>query len=281
MPKPARTSTGMVKYSIGVWGVSVLEKARGLGDESPNDPLNVGDLRVDSLRDTLGRDFVRRGGVALKGTFRLFSIAVVAAVGLFALACSSPAAMTEEDAAVAAGEEAAPEVAEAVDPEIPVIVEFADFQCGYCAQFALKTLPLLQRDIVDEGIARFEYRHFPFLSPESTTAAEASECARDQGMFMEYHNGVYDLLARREGMGPDNLRGVAEGLGLDLAEFDACTRDRVHGERVEADKEYGRKLGVRGTPAFYIDEQVLDWYSYRSLVEGIKEYAGDAAEDGL
>ena len=271
----------MVKYSIGVWGVSVLEKAGGLGDSSPNDPLNVGDLRVDSLRDTLGRDFVRRGGVALKGTFRLFSIAAVAAVGLFALACSSPAAMTEEDAAVAAGEEAAPEVAEAVDPEIPVIVEFADFQCGYCAQFALKTLPLLQRDIVDEGIARFEYRHFPFLSPESTTAAEASECARDQGMFMEYHNGVYDLLARREGMGPDNLRGVAEGLGLDLAEFDACTRDRVHGERVEADKEYGRKLGVRGTPAFYIDEQVLDWYSYRSLVEGIKEYAGDAAEDGL
>ena len=204
----------------------------------------------------------------------------VAAVALLALACASPAAMMEEDAAAAAGE-AAPEVAGAVDPEIPVIVEFADFQCGYCAQFALKTLPLLQRDIVDKGIARFEYRHFPFLSPESTTAAEASECARDQGMFMEYHNGVYDLLARREGMGPDNLRGVAEGLGLDLAEFDACTRDRVHRETVEADKEYGRRLGVRGTPAFYIDEQTLDWYSYRSLLEGVKEHAAVRVEDGL
>lgn len=202
----------------------------------------------------------------MKGTFPLFSIVVVA-VGVFALACASPAA--------------APEAAEAVDTELPVIVEFADFQCGYCAQFALKTLPLLQRDIIDEGIARFEYRHFPFLSPESTTAAEASECARDQGMFMEYHNGVYDMLARREGMGAGNLRGVAEGLGLDLAEFDACTRERVHREKVEADKEYGRRLGVRGTPAFYIDGETLDWYSYRSLVEGIKEHAGAAAADGL
>ena len=192
---------------------------------------------------------------------------MAAAVGLFALACANPAA--------------APASAEPVEAELPVIVEFADFQCGYCAQFALKTLPLLQRDIIDEGIARFEYRHFPFLSPESTTAAEASECARDQGMFMEYHNGVYDLLARREGMGAGNLRGVAEGLGLDLAEFDACTRERVHRERVEADKEYGRRLGVRGTPAFYINGETLDWYSYRSLVKGIKEHAGAAAEDGL
>ena len=208
-------------------------------------------------------------------------IVLAMAAGLFALACASPAAVPEGDAVVAVGGEEAPEVAGAINPEIPVIVEFADFQCGYCAQFALKTLPLLQRDIIDEGIARFEYRHFPFLSPESTTAAEASECARDQGMFMEYHNGVYDLLARREGMGSENLRGVAEGLGLDLAEFDACTRERVHRERVAADKEYGRKLGVRGTPAFYIDEQVLDWYSYRSLVEGVKEHAGVAVEDGL
>ena len=247
---------GVVKYSIGIGAFSfqgsrapspswvtclrllarsVLEKA-GVrwGIHPPNPRMNWG-LRADSLRDTLGRDFVRRSGAALKRTFPLFSIMAVA-VGLLALACASPAAP--------------PEAAEAVDPEIPVIVEFADFQCGYCAQFALKTLPLLQRDIVDQGIARFEYRHFPFLSPESTTAAEASECARDQGMFMDYHNGVYDLLARREGMGPDNLRGVAEVLGLDLAEFDACARDRVHRERVQADKEYGRKLGVRGTPAF-------------------------------
>ena len=209
-------------------------------------------------------------------------IVLVLAAGLFALACGSPAAgLMEPEGALDGQTEADPKVAEAVDPEIPVIVEFADFQCGYCAQFALKTLPLLQRDIVDEGIARFEYRHFPFLSPESVMAAEASECARDQGMFMEYHNGVYDLLARREGMGPANLRGVAEGLGLDLTEFDACTRDRVHRERVAADKEYGRKLGVRGTPAFYIDGQVLDWYSYRSLVEGVKEHAGVAVKDGL
>ena len=210
---------------------------------------------------------------------------VVVAVAMAAL--SGAACAVPEPPPVELGPATVPEgiegdaTAVAAAPEIPVIVEFADFQCGYCAQFALKTLPLLQRDIVDEGIARFEYRHFPFLSPESTAAAEASECARDQGMFMEYHNGVYDLLARREGMGPENLRGVAEGLGLELGEYDACTADRVHRDRVEADKEYGRKLGVRGTPAFYIDEQVLDWYSYRSLVEGVKEHAGVAAGDGL
>ena len=75
------------------------------------------------------------------------------------------------------------------NPRTPVIVEFGDFQCPYCARFALNTLPALRRDVLNDSAARFEYRHFPFLSPESTMAAEASECARDQGRFDAYHEG--------------------------------------------------------------------------------------------
>ena len=100
-------------------------------------------------------------------------------------------------------------------------------------------------------------------------AAEASECARGQGRFDEYHDGVYELLVKREGISAASLGEVAGRLGLDMSEYEACTRNRTHRERVEADKEYGRSLGVQGTPALFINGEQLDWYSYRNLVDQI------------
>ena len=57
-------------------------------------------------------------------------------------------------------------------------------------------LPALEHDLIGPGTVRFEYRHYPFLGPESFNAAEASECARDQERFREYHDELFQLTAR-------------------------------------------------------------------------------------
>jgi protein-disulfide isomerase len=74
------------------------------------------------------------------------------------------------------------------------IIEFADFQCGACGSFAKDFEPAITAEFIETGIASLELVHFPFLGPESFAAAEACECAGDQGRFWEYH----DLLFQRQ-----------------------------------------------------------------------------------
>ena len=223
----------------------------------------------------------------MKLTFTLIPVIVTAAAimaAVTAIACYNPVPSipappteTQQPADYRSDGTASP-----ANPQVPVIVEFGDFQCPYCARFGLKTLPALRRDVLNDGAVRFEYRHYPFLSPESTIAAEASECARDQGRFDEYHDGVYELLVKREGLSAASLGEVAGRLGLDMAEYETCTWNRTHREKVEADKEYGRILGVQGTPSLFINGEQLDWYSYRNLVNQIREHAnpGTQGKDG-
>ena len=80
------------------------------------------------------------------------------------------------------------------DGQPPILTEFGDFQCPYCARFAVGLMPDIKRDLVDTGMVSFDYRHYPFLGPESYMAAEASECARDQDQFQQYHDQLYLLI---------------------------------------------------------------------------------------
>ena len=152
-----------------------------------------------------------------------------------------------------------------------IIIEFGDFQCHYCAQFAQQVLPALQHDVLRNGNIRFEYRHFPFLSPQSTLAAEASECARDQGLFTKYHDRIFLLTATGQGLSNDNLIQAARDTGLDLEQFIPCTQERRHQDRVQADRRYGEALGVRGTPTLAINGQLVSWTNYNQLLRKIRE----------
>lgn len=71
------------------------------------------------------------------------------------------------------------------------IVEFADFQCPFCEKFYSATEPSIIKDYVKTGKAKFAFRNYAFLGPESNTAAEGAYCAQDQGKFWEYHNFLY------------------------------------------------------------------------------------------
>ena len=167
------------------------------------------------------------------------------------------------------------------DDQPPLLTEFGDFQCPHCARFAVALMPEIQRELVDTRTVRFEYRHYPFLGPESFLAAEASECARDQGQFQQYHDQLYrSIITRRiQAVTPESLVETARLLSLDLSEFQACTQSRVHEERVKQDKVYGRSLGVQGTPALFIDGEPIRWDSYQDLKDQIAAHIASTRGD--
>jgi protein-disulfide isomerase len=112
---------------------------------------------------------------------------------------------------------------------------------------------------IDSGKVNFVYKHSAFLGQESVWAAQAAECAADQGKFWEYH----DLLWERwngENQGTftkENLIGFANELKLDMAKFEPCLNDDETLQRVVTDTQEGRQVGVTGTPTFFINGQPL------------------------
>lgn len=139
----------------------------------------------------------------------------------------------------------------------PVAVfEFSDFQCPFCAQFAAEVKPVLRAKFVDTGKVQWIFRHFPLQSrhPFAFGAAQAAECAREQGQFWPMH----DLLFRNQkNLSPDELRTFSHGMQLDSRKFESCMSDRSK-ESVEADLAFARKAMIRGTPAFFIGRKLAD-----------------------
>ena len=138
-------------------------------------------------------------------------------------------------------------------PDAPVtIVEFSDFQCGYCRKFWQETLPRIEEKYIRTGKVRFVYRHLAILGAASVQAAMAAECAHEQGKFWPYH----DRLFASSGLFPfstGNLKRYAEELRLDTAQFGSCLDAERPREKVERETLVGRAIGMTGTPGFLIN----------------------------
>jgi protein-disulfide isomerase len=139
------------------------------------------------------------------------------------------------------------------NPAAPVtVVEFSDFQCPYCGQ----ARPTVMRVLHTYGDrVRWVFRHFPLdFHSDAKKAGEAAVCAGDQGHFWEMHDRLF---AHQDQLDVPDLKKHAAALGLDTAAFDACLDSGRHAAVVEADSEEGARLGVSGTPAFFIDGRPL------------------------
>jgi protein-disulfide isomerase len=132
------------------------------------------------------------------------------------------------------------------------IIEFSDFQCPYCQ----RANPAIEQVLKAYGDRiHFVYRHFPLANhPNARPAAEASECAAEQGKFWQYHDRLFANPAR---LGPADLKQHAADLGLDGAKFNDCVDTRKYKGQVEADSQAGEQAGVNGTPAFFINGRLL------------------------
>lgn len=104
------------------------------------------------------------------------------------------------------------------------------------------------------GKVRFVYKHFAILGPESNRAAEASECAAEQGEFWAFHDLVFaDQVANRTSLTDEALVDIAVEIGLDQTAFGDCLQSGRHRTQITQESLSVQSLGVRGTPAFLIN----------------------------
>lgn len=145
------------------------------------------------------------------------------------------------------------------------IVEFSDFECPHCGA----AHPVLTRVLGEfQGKANLAFKHFPLDSHKNAgPAARASVAAQAQGKFWEMADQLFE---NQRALTPEKIREIAKKIGLDMAKFDAAIASESVRERVEADKREGTKVGIQGTPTFYINGRVYNG-SPQSLSKYLKE----------
>jgi protein-disulfide isomerase len=129
------------------------------------------------------------------------------------------------------------------------IVEFSDYECPFCREW--------QSTVYDELLKaypnriRFVYRDFPLLSihPDAEPAAEAADCAGDQGKYWDFH----DRLLAADALGEKTYLAIAGQLGLDTARFTKCIQSQQFRAEVMSDFKDGVTLGINGTPTFFVN----------------------------
>jgi protein-disulfide isomerase len=136
------------------------------------------------------------------------------------------------------------------------IIEFSDFQCPFCGRFFLEALPQIEEKYIKTGKARLVYRDFPLssLHPMAQKAAEASECADEQGKFWEMHDKIFQ---NQGTLSLSNLKQWATDLKLDTKRFNTCLDSSKYASEVQKDFNDGQAAGVSGTPSFFINGQLL------------------------
>lgn len=140
------------------------------------------------------------------------------------------------------------------------IVEFSDFQCPYCKL----SVPLIKEILAKyPDKVKVVYRDYPGPNhPHAPQAAEAAQCAGDQGKFWEYHDSLFDRQAPGTGW---NFVELAKGIGLDQDAFTTCLNTGRYREEVAKDLHDGFTLGVTSTPTFFINGRPL--VGLKSLAE--------------
>jgi protein-disulfide isomerase len=113
----------------------------------------------------------------------------------------------------------------------------------------------IEDSYIASGQVRVGYQHFAFLGQESFWAAEAAECANDQGAFWEYHNLLFERQAGENdgAFEQDNLKQFAADLGLDTEAFDTCLDSGRYTNLVAGETQAAQQLGVRSTPTFILN----------------------------
>ncbi|MFI6943838.1 DsbA family protein [Streptomyces sp. NPDC050418] len=135
-----------------------------------------------------------------------------------------------------------------------VLIEYADFKCGFCGKFARDTEPALVEKYVEEGKLRIEWRNFPIFGDESEAAARGAWAAGQQGRFWEFHAAAYEDGAKEKGFGDARLKALAQEAGVkDVDRFVRDAASDAARKAVTRDQEEAYGLGATSTPSFLIN----------------------------
>ncbi len=149
------------------------------------------------------------------------------------------------------------------DANAPVVmIEFSDFQCPFCRSFFENTLTQLEEKYIKTGKVKLVYRDFPLsFHPAAQKAAEAGECADDQGKFWEMHDKIFEEQSK-QGQGTiqfsvDDIKKWAGEIGLNTTKLNDCMDSGKYAQEVQKDAADGTAAGVSGTPTFFINGKQL------------------------
>jgi len=237
--------------------------------------------RRDEERRSRNKGWTMLGGLAL---------AAILAVGIayFALGTTSPAGSGglsgdagPDNAGSNAGSGEALGPPTLGDEDAPVtMVEYSDFQCPYCGQFAREVEPELAEQYVQSGTLKIQWRDFPYLGQESVNAALAAREAQEQGRFWEYHEALFGNQdsANSGSFSDASLKNLAEEAGVDPEKVEESLAASEHEAAISRDFERGQQMGITGTPTFIVNGRTIVGAQPKEEFERVIEEA--AAEAG-
>jgi protein-disulfide isomerase len=152
--------------------------------------------------------------------------------------------------------------------------EYSDFQCPFCARSARTFDPSIERDYVADGRVKLVFQPVAFIGDESDAAAQAAECANDQGKFWAYHDKLFENQhgENQGAFSSDNLKQFAVDLGLDTQTFNQCLDSHQHQDLVKTETQDALNKGVKSTPTFIIGDQTVvgppSYDDLKKVIEG-------------
>lgn len=154
------------------------------------------------------------------------------------------------------------------------VTEYADFQCPACGQLARQTLPVIEEKYIKTGKVKWVFKHFAFLGDESIRAAEASECANDQGKFWEYANTLFNNQAgeNQGAFRDEKLYEWAQQLDLSTDQFKTCMDNHTHLDEIQQSYNTAQSLQLPGTPSILVNGALVQGSSLAAIERALQPY---------
>ena len=140
-------------------------------------------------------------------------------------------------------------------PNAPVtLVEFGDYQCHFCNVFFHSTEDEILQTYVETGKVKMIFKDFNIIGPDSVNASHGAHCAKDQGLFWEYHDILYsNWTGENNGWASsENLLKFAQEINLDVDQWSECMINGDNSQIILSSNENARSLELTGTPAFFV-----------------------------
>lgn len=156
------------------------------------------------------------------------------------------------------------------------VIEFADFECPGCGEWANITEPDVRARLVSTGIVAFRFFDFPLSQHKNTwTAHNAAACADDQGKFWGMHDRLFAGQLEWNGEATSNpvkvMARYAADLGMDVKKWQTCVTTQAHAGRIKGNQAEGSRRNIQQTPTFIIGNKqipgALGFDAFRSLVD--------------
>ncbi len=161
------------------------------------------------------------------------------------------------------------------------IVEYGDFQCPFCKQFANGAGNSIYTNFVKTGQAVFAFRDYPLtnIHPLSSEMAIEGRCFAAQGKFWQYYNKMYTTAQNSNT--PSIVSGYARTMGLNMNKYASCVTNKTYELDIQKDIASGNRINIQGTPTIVIGrlknnkvqgQLILGAYSYSYFANIIKSY---------